>query len=305
MIMEIDNTHIKVFNSKTAWNNTILEGFTIGMYHIMPRMIHLSRSQGNRSSERHSHHIWEFNIILNGTMRFYWGDQSAILKPGDVFFISPDALHGWQLLSSDFMILGLQTSISFPEGSIASKQTLSDAMDRVEHHSHDNPNISVWASNIIQLMLNKPAFYREQSRLIIQSIYIEIFKLLFPRGLEFDFEQDELEITMGMPGKRIAEVLEYYVNDNMNKEIKVSEICKRFHLSQCQLNRICRRETGMTTIDYIAARKINMGKHLLNHTERMVKEIAEITGFQSVNYFCRKFRKITGMTPEQYRKKYR
>ena len=303
--MEIDSDQIKTFNSRTAWNNVILEGFSIGMYHIVPRMVHLSRSQGNRDAGRHRHHIWEFNIILSGTMRFFWGEQSVTLQSGDVFFISPDTLHGWRLISPDFMILGLQTSISFPGGDPNFKLALAKAMDRVDHHSHGNPNIPVLASEIIGLMLNRKPFYREESRPRLQAIYVEIFKQLFPGGLEFETEQNNPEITMGLPGKRIAEILEYYVNDNMSREIKVSELCERFHISQCQLNRICRKETGMSPLKYVTSQKIGRAKFLLEKTECQIKEIAVITGYFNVNYFYRIFKKTTGMTPEEYRNKNR
>lgn len=303
--MDIANKSISKFNKITEWSMRIHEGFFIGIYNIMPRIIHLSRSQGNRIGASHSHHVWEFNIILSGTMKFRWEDQSAVLKSGDVFFISPDALHSWQLLSPDFIILGLQTSIGFGGAELDFKQKLTDAMDRVNHHSHNNQNISGLAFEMIDLILNEHPYYREKSRILLQSIYIEIFSQLFPTGMEFDADLLDSEATMGMSGKRITEILEYFLNDNSGRVVKVSEICQRFRLSQCQLNRLCQRETGMTTSRYIMNGKVNMAKHLLKSTERMVKEIALTIGYPNVNYFCRLFKKTTGMTPEEYRNKNR
>ena len=305
--MIIGGSELSLFNSRTADNHLLLEGFPIDMYHIMPRMIHLSKSKGSRTSSRHKHHIWEFNLILNGQMEFFWDNKSAQLVAGDIFFMPPNSLHGWKMLSPDFMILGLQTSISYIGGNnVKLKNQLLDAMERVNHHIHGCENIPLAAWSMIETILTRPAFYREFAHLNLRSIYLKIFSRLFPNSLGYEADNIGLgnnNIFCG--GKKIAEILEYYINDNMGKPLKVSEVCERFRISKSQLNRICLKDTGMTTSDYIASGKMAMAKHLLEKTERMVKEIAVLTGYPNVNYFCRLFKKITGMTPEEYRNKNR
>ena len=236
--MEIDGRELALFNRKIAWNSIILEGFPIDMYHIMPRVVHLSRFLGNRSSGQHRHRVWEFNLILRGEMTFFWGDQSVELGSGDVFFMPPDSLHGWQMLSPDFMILGLQTSISFIGGNrFHLKRQLIDAMDGLRHHIREEHSLVQAAQEMIRLLLEGPAFYRESAHLELHSIYLALFRRLFPLGLGHDLDALDAEATMGLGGKRIAEILEYYINDNMGRPVRVSEICKRFRIGKCQIGR--------------------------------------------------------------------
>ena len=47
--------------------------------------------------------------------------------------------------------------------------------------------------------------------------------------------------------------------------------------------------------------RMNMARELLSTCKLGVSEVAAMCGFQSPQYFCRMFRKATGMTPTQYR----
>lgn len=69
------------------------------------------------------------------------------------------------------------------------------------------------------------------------------------------------------------------------------------------LNRIVHQSLGVSTKQYVTGRVIREAKHLLNYTTLSVTEIAEKLHFDTSSYFIRYFRKHTGITPKQYRKK--
>jgi len=72
-------------------------------------------------------------------------------------------------------------------------------------------------------------------------------------------------------------------------------------LSPSQLNRIARRETGLTVQGMLARRIVEAAKRDLMFTPTPVNAIAETLGFADPAYFNRFFRKQTGMTPGAYR----
>jgi two-component system response regulator YesN len=47
--------------------------------------------------------------------------------------------------------------------------------------------------------------------------------------------------------------------------------------------------------------RIDRAKELLDFTDKSIAEVAEASGFSDQNYFARTFKKVTGMTPSQYR----
>lgn len=75
------------------------------------------------------------------------------------------------------------------------------------------------------------------------------------------------------------------------------------HVSPNYLNKICKEETGQTAGDLIRKRITIEAQRLLHYTYYTVSEIADKLGFESVSYFVTFFKKNTGLTPEQFRKK--
>ncbi|MDA6259816.1 helix-turn-helix transcriptional regulator, partial [Escherichia coli] len=75
-------------------------------------------------------------------------------------------------------------------------------------------------------------------------------------------------------------------------------ICKI--LNKAPINHI--EITGFGFSNYIATRKITIAKSLLRFSDLQVNTIALELAYQDSNYFCRIFKKDTGMTPSDYRK---
>ena len=93
-------------------------------------------------------------------------------------------------------------------------------------------------------------------------------------------------ITLHYDKKLSAAVLAKYMR--MNK----SYLCTRFH-----------KEAGMTLTDYINLQKIHEAKHLLSGSLLSIAEISTTLAFSSQSYFGAVFKKVTGLTPEEYREK--
>lgn len=60
-------------------------------------------------------------------------------------------------------------------------------------------------------------------------------------------------------------------------------------------------ETGKTLEEYISIRQIEMAKRLLSKGEASPAAVARLLGFPSTQYFCALFKKLTGVSPADYR----
>lgn len=63
-------------------------------------------------------------------------------------------------------------------------------------------------------------------------------------------------------------------------------------------------ETGETLTDFILKEKTEEAKRLLRYTDKTATMIGAYLGFSSQSHFSRVFKKYTGLTPAEYRKKY-
>ena len=83
--------------------------------------------------------------------------------------------------------------------------------------------------------------------------------------------------------------------------LTVSKAAAYLALSESYFARQFKQLTKENYIHYITRKRIERAKLLLAHTDTPVLRIATELDFQPVNYFCRTFKKYTGLTPSQYR----
>lgn len=92
------------------------------------------------------------------------------------------------------------------------------------------------------------------------------------------------------------------ISELLHKKIVLSEISEKTGLSYAQFLRRFRAYTGTSPIGYVTFLRIQKAKTLLTDTDLMIREIAELCGFENEYYFSNAFKKQTGMAPSSFRK---
>lgn len=92
-----------------------------------------------------------------------------------------------------------------------------------------------------------------------------------------------------------------YITLHVAEPLTLSQLAQRFSYSPAYLNRILKRETGFSAIQYIKRTRIAWAKSLLRLNELSIEQIAAAVGYPDQNYFCRVFRQIEQISPSQYR----
>lgn len=100
---------------------------------------------------------------------------------------------------------------------------------------------------------------------------------------------------------RIAPALAY-IETHCTQELSVEELAEMCYLSQAQLFRLFRAETGTTPIQYRNRLRIDRAREMLEDPELGVGEIASNLGFENLYYFSRLFRSMAGVSPTEYRR---
>lgn len=100
-------------------------------------------------------------------------------------------------------------------------------------------------------------------------------------------------------GEYFAMVAEY-VERNLDSFFSVDTLSAIAGVSPSHLERLCRRATGMSVIQFCRARRIERAKELLREGQLSITAIAAATGFTSVHYFSRTFKDVVGMAPREY-----
>lgn len=91
------------------------------------------------------------------------------------------------------------------------------------------------------------------------------------------------------------------VQENLSASLRVEDLAKRAFVSRQFLTEVFREEVGVTPGHYIAEQLCCEAQSRLTRTEESIGRISTALGFSDQFYFSRWFKKLTGLTPRQYR----
>ena len=94
-----------------------------------------------------------------------------------------------------------------------------------------------------------------------------------------------------------------YVFSNLSRTLTLEEAAEEVHLAPTYLCALFKKHTGQTFVEYVLAQKMEYAKRLMVVKELSLCEIAENCGYEDYKYFSYSFKKITGMTPTEYRRR--
>ena len=93
-----------------------------------------------------------------------------------------------------------------------------------------------------------------------------------------------------------------WIDFHYMEPLSLESLAARFVINKNYLSSRFHREVGMTLTDYINKTRVQQAEKLLRKTTLSMQDIAEKCGFSDANYFTRTFKKINGLSPNQYRK---
>lgn len=101
------------------------------------------------------------------------------------------------------------------------------------------------------------------------------------------------------------QIMMQYIHDNYSGQITLDDIAGTVLISKSSVLNIFRTYLHTSPINYVVEYRLKRASKLLVDTENSVCAIAHETGFENIGYFCRRFKKLYGVTPINYRKYYR
>jgi two-component system response regulator YesN len=87
----------------------------------------------------------------------------------------------------------------------------------------------------------------------------------------------------------------------MRPELSLEEAAAEVGASPGHLSRVMKRETGKSFVEYLAAYRVARAMSMMADPGMKMLEVAESSGFASQHYFSRVFRRVTGISPSEYR----
>ena len=100
----------------------------------------------------------------------------------------------------------------------------------------------------------------------------------------------------------LGKILEY-LNKNFTRDISLDDLARMSIYSLGAFQRMFKNLTPYSVTEYVLRKRIALARTLLRkEPDKPVAEIGFLCGFIDGNYFSRRFKKITGKTPRDYRR---
>lgn len=96
-----------------------------------------------------------------------------------------------------------------------------------------------------------------------------------------------------------------FVSSNFREEITLANLATRFNISPSYISLLFKNFLGRTFSDYLSDLRIRKAMELLTYSDLRVYEIAEAVGYRDPYYFSTSFKRLTGVSPREYRSKER
>lgn len=94
--------------------------------------------------------------------------------------------------------------------------------------------------------------------------------------------------------------VQQYLEANIQRRLTLSDICRDNLVGRSYLQKVFREKTGGGAMEYFGNLKIQKAKEMIRQGSHNFTEIAALLGYNSIHYFSRHFKKVTGMTPSEY-----
>lgn len=102
----------------------------------------------------------------------------------------------------------------------------------------------------------------------------------------------------------LVDKINSYIDIHIGEDLSLTKLSDVFHMNPTYLSRIYKQVRGENLSDYIIFRRLERAKRLLKESNIKINRLAVEIGYESPNYFNRIFKKMEGMTPQEYRDAY-
>jgi AraC-like DNA-binding protein len=247
----------------------------------------------------HKHSFYEILWTEKGISKQIIDYTEYVVKPNNLFFISPNQVHHfeeWKPLTGG--------TILFTEDFYLLNQTNKHMLFELSFldNLYSNPCIEFTKKEFDKILLLIDQIETEQSRkdknpTIIQA-YLHILLSQVQRHVEVNRQTFTSKKYLILFKQFKAELEKHFLESKT-----AGFYATQLNITQHHLNLICKEITNNTATGIIRARSILEAKRLLTFTNKTISEIAFELNFTDSSYFAKTFKSIAKQTPQEFKNK--
>lgn len=265
-------------------------------------LLYISKSkfENDWHSTAHFHPFTEIFFIINGKGAFLLNDSVVNVNKWDLIIINPNCLHTEKSSLSDvpleYIVLGVDNLLlNFPESYSLIDDNQKVDLYKIINFSKDKDLALNYFNQLINEIEKKDFNYEIICKSILTLFITHIIRntssLLF---VEESQEKLNLECVK----------IKNYIDAHYSQNITLDFLSDLSYMNKFHLVHTFTKQIGVSPINYVIKKRIEEAKNLLATTGYSIRDISSIVGFSNSSYFSQMFKKVSGMSPKNYRLEY-
>ncbi|MGL4949242.1 MAG: AraC family transcriptional regulator [Anaeroplasmataceae bacterium] len=240
--------------------------------------------------ELHHHDHYEIIYIINGVLEYQVEGIKFNLYPGDFILISPKILHS--LLNSHKCKRAIITITKKVLADLSSDKTnlfevFEKSIQKRAYRIRMPENLAYKLISNLDNLSDKKNFGSDlMQKFSLTKLLCKLNEYLNP--------YDEIQLD----NKLIYDIT-IFINENLDKDLRLEVICKKFHISNSYLSHSFKKELGIPISKYIIKKRLQKSKELLIK-DLSIYDVSLMCGIKDYNSFFRSFKSEYGITPKEY-----
>ena len=248
----------------------------------------------------HQHKELQLSYIVEGEGTLIVGDTIGFYQKGDIIVLGENLPHVF-ISDSDKTKRSKMVSIFFTKASFGQDffniEELKELRPFFEKSKHGFKITSGVTDSIA--LFERLFKARKLERFIL---FFQLLARINKSKIEGLSSFTNTNIYGDRQGQRMSAVLEYTIN-NFQRAISLEEIAQEAAMTKNAFCKYFKKCTNKTYVTFLNEMRIEESCKLINRkTELSMAEIAELSGFQNISNFNRKFKQIKTKTPREFRK---
>lgn len=256
----------------------------------------------------HNHEDFsELVIVIDGSALHIVDSDTYPISKGDVFVINKNTSHGY-IKPDNFKICNIMFRLDdiFNSDNDITKSEGFHALFIIEpnltkeHCYQSRLKLSIrefeYVLNILELMVNEFDNNRSGRKTMLVSLFMNLLVTL-----SRNYELPNTDLISNISAINIAKSVSF-IENHFSEKITIKQLADISFMSKRHFARVFYDNYKTTPSAYINNVRMLHSTQLLKNTLQPIGEIAWLCGFSDPNFFIRKFKKINGITPGEYRK---
>ena len=263
--------------------------------------IHYFEFTNEYHTSKDSHNFCELIYVDTGTLSVKADNFNGDLSVNQLIIHRPNEIHSLSTsdtVAPNVIIVGFECEsealIPFSKSPVTLTNEHAKALARIlaEGMSIYDPPYDIPNTTYMKKRKEFPFGADQMIKIGLESFLITLIR-------DFVKTEKALEPTHESSLGNIQAIYQY-ITENYNSKISLDNLCFLFGTNKTSLCQSFKQEYHTTILNYINSLKIKEAKALIRNNKFNSTQIAKALGYDSVHYFCRQFKKATGLTPTEY-----